>query len=328
MKLLITGAGGYLGRHVTAAALRAGHEVRGSVRQSSQFASLASALSAPADRFAPVSLDLLRDEGWSAAMDGIDGVLHTASPVPTSSPASDTEILRPAIDGTERVLSAAARAGVARVVVTSSIAAILGAPSKGAGDTFGPDDWTDPDAKQTRAYAKAKTRAELLARDIAANTPGMRLSTVNPGYIFGPPLGGPVTSSLTLIDMLLRGRIPVLPRLAFPSVDVRDVAAAHLAALHAPAGSRFIASGPTLWLSEIAECVRAAVPSARVPRVIAPDWSIRLAARLVPSLAMIAGDVGRMKFTDPAACEALLGRPLSDPRQAVSAAAVSLAQRP
>ncbi len=325
MRLLITGAAGYVGRHVTAAALEAGHEVRATLRDPKRAEALRADLGAAPTQLSVVGLDLLRPEGWERALQGIDAVLHTASPVPTRAPRSDAEILRPAVDGTERVLRESAAAGVARVVVTSSIAAILGAPGKGPGDTFGAADWTDPDAPDIRTYARAKTLAEQAARAIARETDGLTLATVNPGYVFGPHLGGGVSSSLTLIDMLLRGRMPLLPRLAFPSVDVRDVAAAHLAALTAPDEARLVASGQTLWLPEISRIVRSAVPKARAPQLVAPDWAVRLAARLSPSLGMIAGGVGTAKNTDPASCEHALGRPLADPRPAVAETARALA---
>ncbi|MEM9901189.1 MAG: NAD-dependent epimerase/dehydratase family protein [Pseudomonadota bacterium] len=327
MHLLITGVGGYLGRHITAEALAQGHSVRATLRDPNRHSTLAADLGAPMDRLEVAQVDLLSDTGWDTAMDGIDAVLHTASPVPTAAPASDDAILRPAIDGTKRVLHAATRAGIRRAVVTSSIAAILGAPGKGPGDTFTHADWTDPAAPSTRAYARAKTCAERAAREIADATPGLALATINPGYVFGAPRGGGVTSSLTLIDMLLKGRLPLLARLAFPSVSAQDVAAAHLSALHAPAGARILASGPTLWLSDIARAVRRAVPGARVPRLVAPDWTVRLANRLSPSLRMIAGGVGEARYTDPATCEALLGRPLSDPLDAVAETARALAAR-
>ncbi|MEM1431559.1 MAG: NAD-dependent epimerase/dehydratase family protein [Pseudomonadota bacterium] len=325
MHLLITGAQGYVGRHVTAHALAAGHTVRATLRDTSLSEHLRDAIDASKDQLQTVQLDLLSDAGWAEAMTGIDAVLHTASPVPTTRAPSDDAILRPAVDGTTRVLRHARDAGISRVVVTSSIAAILGSPDKGAGDTYDAGDWTPTDDPKVRAYARSKTLAEQAARRIAADAPTMRLATVNPGFVFGPPLGGPVSSSLTLVDMLLRGRFPALFRISFPSVDAEDVAAAHLAALTAEDGARIIASGRTLWLPEMAQAVREAVPSARVTRFILPDWIVRQARRVSPTLREFAGNVGQAKYTDPSSCEALLGRPLKDPLLAVAATARALA---
>lgn len=325
MHLLITGATGFIGRHVTAEALAQGHRVRATMRDLSRAGDLRAHLGpGPLE---PVALDLMQDTGWDAAMAGIDGLLHTASPVPVSAPNSEREVLGPAVEGTRRVLQAAARAGVPRVVVTSSIAAILGDPRKGPMDLYTAEDWTDPEAPKVRTYAKSKVLAEREARRIAAETPGLHLATVNPGFVFGAPLGSGVSSSLVLIDRLLRGKDPMLPRLSFPSVSVRDVAEAHLRALMAADGARIVASGETLWISEIAEVVREAVPGARPARLTAPDWLVRLLARFSPSLRMVASGVGRAQRTDPGTCEALLGRPLQDPRIAIAEAARALARR-
>jgi len=331
MRILVTGAAGYVGRHVTAAALAAGHEVTGTLRDRARAPALRVDLAArpgggDVDRLDLVALDLLDDAGWDAAMAGVDAVLHTASPVPVAAPTDDEAVIRPAVEGTRRVLAAAARAGVRRAVVTSSIAAVLGAAGKGPGDTYGADDWTDTGRADLRAYARAKTLAERAARETAAAR-GIALASVLPGFVFGAPLGGPVTSSLTLIARLMDGAIPALPRLAFPSVAVGAVAEAHLRALAAPEGARILASGETLWLPEMAAIVRAAVPGARVPRLVAPDWLVRLAARVSPDLRAFAGGVGEARYTDPASCTALLGRPLADPRAAVAETARTLAAR-
>jgi dihydroflavonol-4-reductase len=322
MRLLVTGAAGYLGRHVTARALAEGHAVRATLRDPCRVADLRAAVGrGPLEA---VGLDLLRDSGWEAAMDGIDAVLHTASPVPVGAPRRDADVIRPALEGTRRVMQAAARAGIGQVVVTSSIAAVLNPPGKDPTALFTAADWTDTRNPAVRAYARAKTLAEREARHIAAES-GIRLATLNPGVVFGAPLGGGVSSSLALIDRLLRGRDPLLPRLAIPCVVAEDVADAHLRALDAEDGARILLVADTVPLQEIAARVRRAVPGAKASRRMAPDWAVRLVARVSPSVRAAASGLGRVERVETATAEALLGRPLADPRPAVDATARALA---
>ncbi len=328
MHLLITGAAGFVGRHVTARALAEGHTVRATLRDPSRAGELRAALGAP-DALEIAKADLMHDTGWAEALAGVDALLHTASPVPTTTPKSDDAVIRPAVEGTRRVLAAAARAGVGRVVVTSSIAAMLGDPRKGPQDLYDETDWTDPEREGLRAYVVSKTLAERAAREIAARE-RLRLATVNPGFVFGAPLGGAVSSSLTMIDKLIRGEIPLVPRISFPCVTVEDVAEAHLRALDGLAGdapgdgARLVASGETLWLSEIARVAHDATGARRRVRQ-APDWLVRLVARVAPDVRTFASGVGDFRRTDPAGCEAALGRPLTDPRGGIAAAARALA---
>jgi dihydroflavonol-4-reductase len=324
MHLLLTGANGYLGRHIAARALAEGHRLRVTLRDPARAADIRAAIGAEEAALEAVPLDLLRGEGWDAAMEGIEAVIHAASPVPIGAPKRDVDVIRPAVEGTERVLAAAGRAGVGRVVVTSSIAAVLSAPGKAPGETFTAADWTDPAAPGVRAYARAKAMAERAARSLAAEA-RIPLVTVNPGLVVGPPLGGGVTSSLALIDRLVKGRDPLLPRIAIPATTTRDVAEAHLRALGAEDGARFLMVGDTLALREVAEIVRRAVPAARPSRIDAPDWAVRLLARVSPSVRGVAGGLGRFERVERAPVEALLGRPLEDPRPAIAETARALA---
>ena len=322
--LLITGGAGYVGRHVIASALAAGHRVRATLRDPAK----APEPALIGGQVEWVRADLLRDAGWEAAFDGIDALLHTASPVPIGAPKRDEDVIRPALEGTERVLRAAARAGLRRVVLTSSIAAMLSAPGKPAGAPFGAEDWTDATDPANRAYARAKTLAEQAAHRIAAEA-GMSLIALNPGVVFGAPRGGGVTSSLALIDRLIAGRDPLLPRLAIPCVTAGDVAEAHLAALagleRAAPGARVPLVADTVPLRDIAEIVRRAVPEARPSRGTAPDWLVRAAARLSPSVRAAAGGLGRVDRVETETAATLLGRPLSDPRAAIAETARALA---
>src|SRR6201998_2651460 len=167
----------------------------------------------------------------------------------------------PAREGTLRVLRAANDAGVRRVVLTSSFAAIGYSP-KPSGLPYDETDWTDPTGDVT-PYVKSKTLAERAAWDFVADrSVDVGLSVVNPVGIFGPALGPDLPTSVGLIQMLMQGKPPLLPRASFAVVDVRDVADLHLRAMLKPeaAGQRLLASaGQPLKLLEIAAILRAAL---------------------------------------------------------------------
>jgi dihydroflavonol-4-reductase len=324
MNLLITGSTGFVGKHVVKRALSEGHHVRASLRTKDRAEELRSAVGDGSLDI--VELDLMGDAGWMDAMQGIDGLLHTASPVPIGTPKTPDDVIGPAVDGTRRAIEAAAAAGVPRVVVTSSLAAIVGC-KRSQGHIYGPDDWTDPDADGVGTYARSKTQAERLARDIAATTPGMSLTTINPGFVFGAPLDGHWASSLVLIDRLLKGKDPLLPRLSFPSVSIHDVAEAHIRALNAPDGTRVVAAVRTLWLKDVATLVRNAAPGAKTARLGAPDWLVRVLARFDPTLQSVVKDLGRFTQTDCETLATLLGRKPEDPDGAITEAARALSNQ-
>lgn len=246
--VLITGISGYIGLHCASEALREGYRVRGSVRSKAKEREVRETLSAAGleeGMLEIVELDLTADEGWEAAAEGCKYVLHVASPFVIANPKHEDEMFVPAIEGTLRVLKAAKSAGVARVVLTSTALAMFGSMKKGV---FGPQDWTDVKAADVSTYTKSKTLAEKAAWDFMAEQEGdgaMELVVINPGGVFGPPLGRNLSGqSMTMLDQMLRGKLPMVPNAAFPMVDVRDVATLHVQAMTLPEakGQRFIAA--------------------------------------------------------------------------------------
>ncbi|MFD2494028.1 SDR family oxidoreductase [Amycolatopsis jiangsuensis] len=273
--------------------LEAGYRVRTTVRTPARAEhvrqSLRVAGAEPDDALGFAVADLTSDEGWADAVRGCDYVLHVASPFPSAVPRHEDELIVPARDGSLRVLRAARDAGVRRVVLTSSFAAVsYGHP--GSERTFTEQDWTDLDGPGMSAYAASKTLAERAAWDFvdrAADAP--ELAVVNPVGVIGPVLGRALSTSSTLVQRLLNRDLPVLPRLSFALVDVRDVADLHLRAMTDPAarGERFLAAaGPALWVSGIAQVLRERL-GVRVPRREAPDVLVRLASRVDPSLRVV-----------------------------------------
>jgi dihydroflavonol-4-reductase len=295
--VLVTGGSGFLGSWCAVELLRQGYDVRTTVRDPAREAEVRAAVEtrAPADgRLAVMAADLTADAGWEEAAGGCDYVLHVASPFPPVQPQDPDELIVPAREGTLRVLRAAAGAGVERVVVTSSVAAIAGGSKPGR--LLAEEDWTDPDKPGLSPYVRSKTIAERAAWDFAREQGAtQRLAVVNPGAILGPVLGDGGSYSLQVIERLLKG-MPGMPRIGFSFVDVRDVADLHLRAMTAPeaGGERFVAAGPFLWVSEVAEILRQrlGVAAAKVPKRSLPDFLVRAAGRFDPGIRSIVGQLG------------------------------------
>lgn len=299
-KVLVTGGSGFLGSHCILKLLDAGHSVRATVRsqekvkETQKMLTSAGAISASDVEF--VRADLTSDDGWQAAMKGCDYVLHVASPFPSAVPKDENEIIHPARDGTLRVLRAARDAGVKRVVVTSSFAAVGYGGKPKSGGTYTELDWTDP-ALPNPPYIRSKAIAERAAWDFISSEGGsLELAVVNPVGIFGPVLGADYSTSIAIVKGMLEGAMPGLPDIYFGVVDVRDVADLHLRAMEKPEakGERFVAvAGPLMSMAGIASILRSRLGEAatKVPTKKLPSWQIRLAAlfsnnarQMVPNL--------------------------------------------
>jgi nucleoside-diphosphate-sugar epimerase len=206
-----------------------------------------------------VAADLASDDGWAKATAGVEEVHHVASPIPPAQPEDPDELIVPAREGTLRVLRAAREAGVRRVVLTSSFAAVGYSP-KPVRD-YTEDDWTDPDTPGLPPYPRSKAIAERAAWDYIGQHPGdIELVALNPTFIIGPALVTALRSSLVAIKAIAEGTMPALPRQRFGVADVRDVADAHLKAAATPdaVGKRYLllADGPTITWLGLAEAIR------------------------------------------------------------------------
>ena len=174
-KVLVTGISGYVGQHCAAELLKQGYRVKGSLRDTSKGAEVREGISSvvdPKDQLEFCALDLTRDAGWEAAMEGCDFVLHVASPFLFKQTKDENEIIKPAVEGTLRALKFAQKAKVKRVVLTSSIAAMSSHMYSGE---FNPGDWTDLSHKNISTYARSKTLAEKAAWDFYNQQEGMKL---------------------------------------------------------------------------------------------------------------------------------------------------------
>lgn len=330
--VLITGGSGFLGSRCIVHALAAGHRVRTTVRDPAREpqlrATLARAGVDAGDRLSLHAADLRRDEGWAQAAAGCDYALHVASPFPADIPRDENELIVPAREGTLRLLRAARDAGLRRVVLTSSFAAVgYGHPPRA--QAFDETVWSDTGAALA-PYVKSKTLAERAAWDfIAGEGAGLELATVNPVGIFGPVLSDDYATSILLVKRLLDGALPGAPKLHFGVVDVRDVADLHLRAMTDPAarGERFLATaGDFLSVAGIAAILRSELgPAARrVPSRTLPNWLVRLAALADPAVRQILPDLGKHKNASSAKARRLLGWNPRSAEEALVATARSL----
>jgi nucleoside-diphosphate-sugar epimerase len=298
--VLVTGGSGFLGGWCVIELLRRGYRVRTTVRSLSREPQLRAAVSSetdPGDRLSVVAANLTEDAGWSDAVAGCAYVLHVASPFPSAQPKNPDDLIVPAREGTLRILRASLEAGVRRIVVTSSVAAIRSSGNGAPQRPLTEEDWTDPAYPDLTPYARSKTIAEQAAWELMREAGATdRLATINPVAIIGPVLDEHRSYSLQAIERMLNG-MPGLPRLGFSFVDVRDVAELEVAAMTAPnaAGERFIATGPFLWMAEVAEVLRERLgeDARKVPRRRIPDLAVRAMARFDPGIRSVAGELGK-----------------------------------
>jgi dihydroflavonol-4-reductase len=314
--VLVTGGSGFVGAHCVLQLLAAGYRVRTTVRSLSREADVREMINrgggdpeAAIDFFAA---DLTNDAGWAEAVAGADYVLHVASPFPSSQPKNEDDVIIPAREGALRVLKAARDAGVKRVVLTSSFAAI-GYSDAHPGRPFTEEDWTDPTASNITPYVKSKTLAERAAWDFMKTDGGkLELAVVNPVGILGPALSKDVSTSVELAIALMDGAMPGIPNLSFGLVDVRDVADLHLRAMTNPAakGERFLAiAGAAMSFPQMADVLRERMGDAasRVPKRVLPNGLVRALALVTPRLREIVPNLGRVKEASNAKAKRVLG---------------------
>ena len=331
-KVLVTGGSGFIAGYCIVQLLAEGHDVRATVRNLSRErdvrALLARGGAEPGERLTFVAADLESDGGWPEAVAGCDYVLHVASPFPPGVPKDENELIVPARDGTLRVLRAARDAGVKRVVLTSSFAAVgYGHPERTK--PFDETDWSDINGPGITPYVKSKTIAERAAWDFIAKEGGnLELATVNPVGVFGPLLGPDISTSITIVQRLLDG-IAGSPRFYFGGVDVRDVADLHLRAMTDPAakGERFLAiAGDFMPMVAIAKLLKRSLGDAakRVSTRQLPDFVVRFGAIFDPGIGQAVPELGKVRNATSEKAKRLLGWSPRSRDEAVLATAQSL----
>ena len=324
--VLVTGASGYVAGHVVLQLLERGYRVRGTLRSVSRAAEVRAWLTKARNGQDPLkslefaAADLSADAGWDAAMEDVRFVLHVASPFPPTVPKDAQELIGPARDGTLRVLHAAERSQVERVVQTSSAVAIAYGRDNPNDHTFTEADWTDPEHPEVKAYAKSKTIAERAAwAELPKLKRPLEWTVVNPGLVLGPVLDKGLSASVDVVKKLLDGSVPGLPRFGFPIVDVRDLADLHLRAMLNPkaAGERFIGAGPFTWMSDVAAVLKdnLGARGKAVPALRLPDFLVRLVGLFDPVVRAQLHELGKVRVLSCSKAHTVLGwqqRPVKD----------------
>ena len=317
-RVLLTGASGYIGKHIALELLNNGYQVRASVRNLAKSQEVIDAVKpfltdqdSLSSKLSFVELDLEKDFGWSDALNGIDVLMHTASPFPLASPKDENDLIRPAIDGTMRALRAAKASGVKRIILTSSIAAVNGCDLPVGVSEYNEAHWTDTNHKLgSAAYTKSKTMAERAAWDFVKNeAPEIELTTINPGVVFGAPLDNNFGSSVSVIERLLKGKDPMMPDLSFGIVDVKDVAKMHVQSINTEAtkGERILAHSGSMSFMDMALVIKTAHPKSKIKVKQAPDFLIKILSLFDKEIKSVVSRLGRPMTISNAKAKALLG---------------------
>jgi nucleoside-diphosphate-sugar epimerase len=287
--VLVTGGTGYVAGWVIVELLKGDYDVRATVRSLKRADGVRTAVArggVKTGRLGFVAADLTSDDGWDEAMKGVNYVLHVASPLGTGAEKGDDALVRPAREGTLRVLRAAVKAGVKRVVLTSSCGAA--APVVMGKETVSDETtWSDPSKQDP--YRRSKTLAEKAAWEFMEKEGGKtEFVTVLPSGVFGPILTKEGLGSVQFIQRLIDGRLPRIPNVGLSIIDVRDLAAAHVLAMKAPgaAGQRLIITGDFMWMKDVAATVKAKLGARgdKVPTRMLPDWIVKIGANFNPAL--------------------------------------------
>ena len=332
-KVLVTGGTGFVGSHCVCQLLHRGYAVRTTLRSMARKQELIDMLRnggiTSFDKLEFIEADLTKDDNWDEAVKGCQYVLHVASPLPAKMPKDESEIIRPAVDGTLRALRAARKAGVKRVVVTSNFGAV-GYSHKDPNTVITEEEWTDPEDKMT-AYNRSKVLAERAAWDFINKEGGeLELSVINPVFILGPALGHDQPSSFSVIKHLLDGDMRAVPDIPFNIIDVRDVADLHIRAMTNPnaGGERFLGlAGGIIRMPEIAALLKNKLPdvSKKVPTRTLPNWVLDLAALFNAQARMAAQLAKTIRNPSNAKAKKILGwTPLADNEEAILAAVKSM----
>ena len=309
--VLVTGGSGYIAGFTIRQLVAEGWTVRTTIRSLAKEQHVRDILSVDNSKLSFFAADLMDDAGWAEAMAGCTHVAHLASPLPSASPKNEDDLIGPARDGALRALRFAKEAGVQRVVMTSSMAAIGYGVDRGE-YTFDESRWTDLSHPDVYPYVKSKTISERAARDwMDANGGDMEYCSINPSMVLGPVLSSDFSTSLEAVKKLMDGSFPGSPDLGFCVVDVRDVADLHVRALTAPDmdGERFFAAGKFFKMHDIAMLLKERLgdEARKVPSRKLPDWVMKLVSIWDPVARQVKSELGKVRHADASHAREVLG---------------------
>lgn len=330
--VLLTGVTGFLGSHTTIQLLEKGYKVIGTLRNKQRAAEIKAVIEKHTTQIQNLSFvqaDLTDVDIWSQIVRDVDYVQHIASPFPRVLPKNEEDLILPAKNGTLAILKAAAANGVKRVVLTSSVAAIVyGRPKSERNQTFTEKDWTDESQKKdSTPYFRSKTIAEKAAWEfIEKDQSGLELATVCPGAILGPVLEKDFGTSANIVIKTINGSTPALPDIGFNMVDVRSVADLLIRAMEAPQAKnqRYTSSAGYLKFKDVAQILKQAYPNRKIPQTVLPNFAVRLFSNIDPSLKPILINLSYQRKVDYAKAVNELGWKPITAEEAILACAKSV----
>jgi len=314
-KVLLTGISGWIAKHTAIELLNAGYEVLGTIRNNNLVDQTKQTISkyASTEKLSFVELDLLKDDGWNEAAKGCRYIFHVASPFPMKVSSNRESLLPVAVDGTLRVLNAGLNAGVEQIIKTSSIVAMFRKPNRTNPYTFGENDWSDENwIEGVSDYFLSKTKAEKAAwRLMESKGLKNKLTTINPGGVFGDALDKKGGTSIEYIRQFMKGKFPGAPKFAVLISDVKDIAKAHVACIgnNKVGGRRLIVGKDVKRLVELSQLIAEAMPEykKKLPTKELPNLMVKLISYIDSSAKTMIPDLGIMMQTDTSYAEEILG---------------------
>ena len=325
-KALLTGISGYIAMHCAKELLKRDYYINATVRNLDKVEDIKNALSAlslDVNKIQFFQADLLSDDNWEDAMADCEYVMHVASPYPLNQPKDESVLIKPAVEGTERVVSLAIKNNVKKIVLTSSVVAVSVGHTK---KEYSEEDWSFAD-KPIAAYAKSKTLAEKKAWELIKNADtDTKLTVINPSGVIGPSLTSEISSTQLIIAGLMNGKIPVNLPIHIGYVDVRDVASAHIKALENPNsdGERIILSNTELWHKDVSKILKEGGYKAPWLTVSVPV--AKFLANVVPALKGAKRFLGKDMVKNSTKAEDILGISYIDIKKSILDDAKSLTE--
>lgn len=282
--VLVTGATGFIASHIVERLLLRGYKVRATTRSKNgpntdplfnfHFAN---------ENLTLYEADLLNSECWKELVKGCKAVIHCASPYKMDCK-DPYEIINPAIIGTKNVIHACCMCDdVKTVVLTSSIAAVVGVYKDGK--VYSEIDWNDDCDPNVHPYFYSKVEAEKIAYKVVDECrKSLKLVVVNPGMVIGPSYRNEINQSVQWIYNMITGRMPMTVDLQTGWVDVRDVAEIHIRLLESDdASGRFICVEGMHTFLDVSRMIKHAFPQLSPPSRSLPSFIAKIILPLFAS---------------------------------------------